>query len=460
MRSVRLGILILVAFAILAEGAVEPWSQATLEVGAAVLFLLWGFMCIQARRITIRRNWIYWPLLGLAGVALMQELLGLTIYPYATKVELLKGTAYLILCFLVVEAFPTTEKRQQFAWTLVALAFLVSLFGILQYFTFNGKLYWLRPLPLGATTPFGPYVNANHFAGFAELTMPMGIAMALSGSIQRDKLALISLCAVLPLAALVLCGSRGGLASFFLELALLGYLVGRRRGGKKLLLTAASLALAACLLLLWLGTGRMISRLSTLSPEGISNDRRVSLFKDTWNIFVNHPWTGTGLGTLQAAYPRYATFYDGLIVDHAHNDYLELLADTGIIGGLCGLGFLAILFWQARNNLRVAATPMARSFYIGASSACVGLLVHSLVDFNLHIPSNALLFLLLASLLTLPAERSNRYCTDGPAIPARTMDSNTGRQEKPLVSEIGLEEECSAAAGDLTERKARAASGR
>ena len=182
MRSIRLGILILVAFAVLAEGAVEPWSQATLEIGAAVLFLLWGFLRFQARRIAVRRNWIYLPLLGLAGLALLQRLLGLTLSPYATKVELLKGTAYLILCFLAVEAFPTAEKRQQFAWTLAALAFLVSLFGILQYFTSNGKLYWFRLLPLGATAPFGPYVNANHFAGFAELTAPMGIAMALSGA--------------------------------------------------------------------------------------------------------------------------------------------------------------------------------------------------------------------------------------------------------------------------------------
>jgi O-antigen ligase len=423
MRPVRLGILILVAFAVLAEGAVEPWSQAALEAGAAVLFLLWGFMCLQARRIVVRWNWIYLPLLGLAGVALMQEILGLTLYPYATKVELLKGTAYLILCFLAAEAFPTAGKRQQLAWMLVALTFLVSLFGILQYFTFNGKLYWFRPLPPGATAPFGSYVNANHFAGFAEMTMPFGIAMALSGAIQREKLALISLCAVLPLAALVLCGSRGGLASCFAELALLGFLVGRRGGGKKLLLTAASLGLAACLLVLWLGPGRIITRLSTLSPEGISDDRRVSLFNDTWNIFLNHRWTGTGLGTLQTAYPGYATFYDGLIVDHTHNDYLELLADTGIIGGLCGLGFLAILLTQARNNLRVAVTPMARSFYVGASSACVGLLAHSFVDFNLHIPANALLFLLLASLLALPAERSIRSGTDRPAIPARTKYS-------------------------------------
>jgi O-antigen ligase len=259
------------------------------------------------------------------------------------------------------------------------------------------------------------------------------------------------------LAALVLCGSRGGLASFLFELLLLGFLIRKRSGGKKLLLTTTSLTLVAYLLIMWLGTGRIIKRLDTLSPAEMSHDRRVSLFKDTWNIFLSHPWTGTGLGTLQTVYPRYATFYDGLIVDHAHNDYLELLADTGVIGGLCVLGFLAILLWQARSNLRVAPTCMARSFYIGASTACVGLLVHSFVDFNLHIPANTLLFLLLACLLALPTEGSNRDGTRGSAIPAKTTD--TGRQERQFGSGNGPEEECSAKAGNLTERNTRSESG-
>ncbi len=124
------------------------------------------------------------------------------------------------------------------------------------------------------------------------------------------------------------------------------------------------------------------------------------MFKDTWQIFLHNPWAGTGLGTLETVYPRYASYYDGRRVEHAHNDYLELLAEMGWPGGLCGLAFLVILFRSALPNLRSARSPVSRSFYSGAVAACVGLLVHSFVDFNLHIPSNALLFLLLACLAT------------------------------------------------------------
>ena len=117
-------------------------------------------------------------------------------------------------------------------------------------------------------------------------------------------------------------------------------------------------------------------------------------------MFLDHPVLGTGLGTLQETFPRYETLYDGLVVNHAHNDYVEALAETGIIGGILGVAFLVILFREAWIRLQRAKNLMDLAFHVGAFSACCGLLVHSFVDFNLHIPSNALLFLLQAALAT------------------------------------------------------------
>jgi O-antigen ligase len=399
MTAIRVGICVLVAFAVLAHGAVEPWSEALLEIGAATLFALWGILTLRRRQVEIRWNWLYLPLLGLGAFALVQQVSGLSAHPYATKIELLKWGAYLLLFFLTVESFRTAEEFELLAWFLVSLGFFVSLLAIIQYFTFNGKLYWFRVLRQGGV-PFGPFVNHNHFAGFVELIAPPGLAMLFCGGIRRDKLPLLSLLTIVPISALVLSASRGGIISFLFEFALLGFLLRVPKRGKKQLLKAIGLALVAGLLAAWLGVGWTVERFESLTSGEISRDRRVSMFKDTWQIFLHHPWAGTGLGTLETVYPRYESYYDGLVVDHAHNDYLELLADTGMVGGVSVLGFIALLFRRGLFHLRSAKNPVSRSFYAGALVACAGLLLHSLVDFNMHIPSNVLLFLLLAALAT------------------------------------------------------------
>jgi O-antigen ligase len=100
-------------------------------------------------------------------------------------------------------------------------------------------------------------------------------------------------------------------------------------------------------------------------------------------------------------YPRFETFYDGLVVDHVHNDYMELLAEMGLLGALCGGAFLWILFRDARKSFAAEQGHFSRAIHAAAITSVCGLLLHSLVDFNLHIPSNALLFLLQAHLATV-----------------------------------------------------------
>jgi O-antigen ligase len=412
MKAVRAGICALVAFEVLAFGGVEPWGEGILEIGAAVLFLLWAVLAIHRRQAEVHWNWLYLPLLGLGLFALLQCAFGLSAYPYATKIELLKWGAYVLLFFLAFESFRTVEQVKRFVWFLVIFGFFVSLFGIVQHFTFNGKLYWSVTVPPGAG-PFGPFVNRDDFAGFIELTAPLGLALLLFRVWRREHLTLLFLFTIVPIGALILSASRGGIIGFVFEFVLLVFLSRARRVGRKQLLGATALALVAGAFIVWLGVSEAIQRFEQLTPEEISRDFRVSMYRDTWHIFIHHPWAGTGLGTLRAVYPRYASFYNGLIVDHAHNDYLELLADTGLAGGLCGLAFVVLLFWRGFANLGAAESRMSRALYAGTLAACAGLLVHSLVDFNLHIPSNALIFLLLASVSTSDMTEPSRVVERG-----------------------------------------------
>jgi O-antigen ligase len=251
--------------------------------------------------------------------------------------------------------------------------------------------------------PFGPYVNRNHFAGFVELTLPIGLAMLVFRGVQRDVYSLIGLLAIVPAGALILSGSRGGIISFAFEIAVLWLLARSYQTSERPHFVGIGIvALAALALIAWLGAGRAIERFSTIHVGEVTVDRRVSMFRGAMHLFAAHPITGVGLGALVAAYPRYETFYDGKLVDHVHNDYIEMLAETGLVGGICGLVFLWILFRQARVCYAAEQGHFSRALHAGAVTGVCGMLVHSFVDFNLHIPSNALLFLLLAHLATSP----------------------------------------------------------
>src|SRR5207249_5335589 len=158
--------------------------------------------------------------------------------------------------------------------------------------------------------------------------------------------------------------------------------------------------LVALLLVSWLGVGQILQRLSSVQLLEVTAGKRASMRTDTWRIFLEHPFVGTGLGTLQIVYPPYESLYDGRIVNHTHNDYLEALAETGVLGGLCCAWFLGVLFRESMKRLRQLHNSFAGALQLCGLVACVGFLVHSLVDFNLHIPSNPLPLFLMAHLAT------------------------------------------------------------
>jgi O-antigen ligase len=431
MKFVRVGICILTSFAVLSFGGVESWGQATLEIGAAVLFILWAVAVSRRQELEVRWNWLYLPLLGLGAIGVMQYAFGLSVCPYLTKIEVLKWGAYILLFFLALESFRTEDHLKQLVWFVLSLGFAVSLFAIVQHFTFNGKLFWFVSVPDGAA-PFGPFVNTNHFAGFVELIAPLGVALLLfpSRRRQRENVIFLLLFTIIPAGAVVLSASRGGIVGLLLELALLLFLSRAHQIGRKQLLGAAGIAVLAGSFTFWLGVSAAVQRFEQLTRGGIARELRVSMYEDTWRIFADHPWVGTGLGTLVAVYPQYASFYDGRTVDHAHNDYLELLADTGLMGGLCGLCFIALLLWQGLRRLESAEWGSARSIRAGSLVACAGLLIHSLVDFNLHIPSNALLFLLSAATATAKISEPSplRYKPSTPDPFATPATANLPRQ--------------------------------
>jgi O-antigen ligase len=412
MKLLRLALCGLIAFSVLAHGAVEDWARAVYESAAGLLFLAWSIRGYFRQNEEIALSPLLPPLASFFLVAIFQLIFRLTIYPYSTRMEVLLLLSDLLVFFLAVQAYQTLADWRSFIWFGMSFGFLVSLFGILQHLTFNGKLYWVREMRYGGI-PFGPYANRNHFAGFAELLLPLALVPLILGRVRRERWLVVGLFAVVPVGALLLSASRGGIISLTTELLLLILVIFARRSVGKHIFGAGAVLLAALLLVSWLGATEILQRFSTLQSLEATVGKRASMRSDTWKIFLDHPLIGTGLGTIQVAFPPYETLYDGKIVNHSHNDYLEALAETGALGGVCCFWFLAVLLvagWRRSQNLEKS---FAAALQLAGWIACCGLLVHSFVDFNLHIPANALLFFLLAHLSTAEIQQK--------AAPDRTL---------------------------------------
>src|SRR5215470_7257451 len=229
MKLVRTGLFAVVAFAVLSHGAVEPWSRAILEGTSGVLFAVWALLFLYAeesRPIVLPQ--LFFPMAAFSLIVLMQWAMGLTASRFSTGTELRLLLCMLILIFVAAQVFQSLADWRAFAWFTMLLAFFVAGLGILQHLTFNGKLYWFREMHYGGI-PFGPFVNRNHFAGFAELVLPMSLVPLLLGRVRRERLVIVSILAVIPVSALLLSAARGEIISLAAELAFLVLVLTLRR---------------------------------------------------------------------------------------------------------------------------------------------------------------------------------------------------------------------------------------
>ncbi len=420
MRLLQICLCAVLVFAIAAHGAVEDWARAVLETSAGLLFLFWAVRASMTREESVFISPLLPPLLAVIFLALGQLLFRGSASPYDTRIDLQLLVALTLFLFVATQAFRTTDDWRFFVWFVMSFGFLVAVFGILQHLTFNGKLYWFREMRYGGI-PFGPYVNRNHFAGFAELVIPVALVPLVLGKVRRERWFAVGLLALLPLGALFLSASRGGIISLAAELALLTLLLILRRTGGRHVLAGAVVLLFAFMMVSWLGVAQILERFSSMQSLEVTSGKRASMRLDTWHIFREHPWTGTGLGTLQTVFPAYETQYDAKVVNHAHNDYLEALAETGIAGASCCAWFLGALFFRSLLRLLLQDKSFSAALHLSGLVACTGFLVHSLVDFNLHIPGNALFFFLMANLATADIL--------SPAAPARVRRHNVDLKE-------------------------------
>ncbi|KRT66107.1 MAG: O-antigen polymerase involved in exopolysaccharide biosynthesis [Candidatus Dadabacteria bacterium CSP1-2] len=428
-------------------GSVEPWARLILQLQAFLLFVLWllwsmysdtnpnlsiknylpllTFVLICLFQIiplpefilaTLSKNsFEIWEknrtILASIGFASESSMFTISLYPHATWEETLLLLSYIAFGFVVSRMF-TAEGQIK--------TLLIPVFGVSIFEAAYGIYQYLVNSSIGTATGFatGTFVNHNHFAGFLEMSIPLALGYVLylgewhdkkskpfikdlvsSDNFQKQILILFLL--AMMLLVIFLSGSRMGIFSTLLSLVFfyLAYSGFRKSGVKKAWMIFFVLAVAL-IYGLWIGLYSVFERFLKVEVDA---PVRTLVWKDMLSIIKDFPLFGTGFGTFSYVYPLYKKYMEApLVYTYAHNDYLQLIIETGILGFFSITTALTLfLFSRVRNLGRFSQKENNFRFFLslGALSGIVSSLIHNLADFNLHIPSNALYFAFLIGFL-------------------------------------------------------------
>ena len=431
-RFAFLLVCIAIALSALAYGTVHYWALALFALGGTTMLILWFIDGWTLGSFRVSRNVLQLPLLGMVLLGLFQLLplrqadnpgassvpliSSLSFDPYATRFVLIQVTA-LIIYFAAVLVFTDTPKRLRLlVRTITVFGFFLAIFGLTQSFTSPDKVYWVRELP--QSQAFGPFINRHHFAGYMELALALPLGLVLTGAVEKEKKFIYLFAAGLMAVALVMTNSRGGIISLIAEILFLVAAMGLRRKGRKkrsdsqefrqprfkraALKAGLALALIVALFggVVLLGGEDALSRFVGSVNTDDPTTGRAHFWSVTVDIIKTHPWIGSGLGSFGVVYTGYDSRNGMYRLEQAHNDYLQVLSDGGIVGALIGLFFVVNLFRMGFMR-RDSRDDFRRGVATAAMAGCFAVLVHSFFDFTLHTTANALLFLVLAALATM-----------------------------------------------------------
>jgi O-antigen ligase len=400
----RAGVISLLVAAPLAFGATTTMASVALIAIAWILLLFWIFECVRKEELPLNLPMAALPAALLLAFTAVHWAAGISVMPYATQLEWLRWVGYAALALVALECFDTPRRLKRLAQALAFAGFLIALLAIAQYLTSNGKIYWVIEPSLGGWI-FGPYVNRNHYAGLMELWTPLAIGLALRPDNTMGKRWFWCALALVMGSSVLLSGSRGGTIALLAEIVVLTLAASALHGGRKAL---AGVAIALVLVggAVWaLDQGNLLERYKqTLRPNSKVQEEasihRIGAWKGSWILFEQHWAIGSGLETFQNLFPAVRPFATDKIWSHAHNDWLQFLAETGTVGAALGLWILFAGGLQAARNLQQTSGTATGAILIGMMTGCLGLLIHGWLDFNFHVPANAANFAVLAAVLT------------------------------------------------------------
>jgi O-antigen ligase len=424
-------LLTLIVLAAIPYGTVEPWWKAVFVCAVFVICIAALIECLVSRNERIARKSVLLPMVALSALAYVQTLslgsrteAGLQVWntisadPYQTRFFALQMLALTTLLALLYR-YTTSERRiRVLVYTVLAVAAISALFGILRQTT-QHQIGFVLPL-LKPSQGYGQFINKNHFAYLMEMAFGLGLGIILAGGVKRDRL-MIYVALLLPIwTGLVLANSRGGILAMLAQVCvavLLLITVRDLSSEYQLPRIAQSVVFRSVLLFVliagvllgtfWVGGDRLATNFEAATNELGANTRegasRNEIWRATLKMFAAHPILGMGLGGYWIGITAYHEASGLMTPQEAHNDYLELLSSGGLIGFALGVWFAVAVVRAARQNLSSDIGYM-RAVRFGAILGIAGIAAHSLVDFGLHILANAAVFL---TLIMMATARSN-----------------------------------------------------
>lgn len=441
-RSLRLlslviftGLLLLVILLPIPYGAVEAWWVAVFECSVFLLTALWLVAWLLSGHLLQREYWpLLAPLFALVLYALVQTLplsaqatpLGpvhqaISFDPFETRLEALRLLALACALALLLRYTDSLRRLRALAYTVIGVGVGSAIFGLLRQVAQRGAQGFLLA-GLQPDAGYAQFINKNHFAFLAELTLGLLAGLIVVGGVARGR-SLIYLALAVPVwAALVLSNSRGGVLALLCQIIFLALNFRQRpprqqqsdapqarRTPSRTLGPLVRLALACALVLsivvgiIWVGGDPLAERFGAvrqeLSAEAAdpSQAGRSGIWRATWRLCLAHPFVGVGFGGYWMAITAYHDGSGALVPQQAHNDYLELWASGGLVALVLAGWFIYLFVSRARQQL-ADLDPFRRAVALGAATGLFGVAVHSLVDFGLHLTGIALVAVALVAL--------------------------------------------------------------
>lgn len=478
------GVAVLLILTPLALAGVPVWASSLMQIAAFLLFAVWLHKASAEAAINLKAGSLlafFGFFLLLAAVQLLPVPMSLlevispgsasiyragesdyagtwhpiSLYPQATLNELLNLLAYGSIFLVVSNHFRSKDQILSLVRTIVIMGCVLVCVAVLQKAAWNGRIYWFYPIDPALHSRiddiWGPYLNRNHFAGYLEMAVPLALGLvmytlsraghgqgktvlqrisSLAGHRKLPAFTLATLAVVIMSGALFATLSRGGILGFTASMAVFVMLMRTRRSLRGKTSVLILLGLIVAVVGLFAAWDRIEGRFMELTDE--NRIPRITVWADMTGMVSDFPVLGTGLGTFDRIFPRYQTRYSTVLFEHAENDYLEFLTDTGIVGFTtaitAGIIFFVIMYrtWKARRN--------AFSTSLGAAglASCAAIAVHSLTDFNLRIPANALLLTTIAALTVACLTRKKEHDTlSGNACERSEGDDATATEISP-----------------------------